>query len=461
VIARRAASALAIVIGTAVPAIAQRDPTLPPATDEPAPVSAPAAEPGPGPAAEPAPEPAAEPAAEPAPEPAADDDALLAELGLDKDFDDKLHLYGFAEFGLVVPIIDFDEAAASQLPKEGTFYGSSLNVYLTRALSPRWRSLLETRFVYGPAGNILADGTYEHAIGVDPGGGWRDMQWGGVSIERAYLEYAYDDHLAVQVGTYLTPYGIWNVDHGAPAIVPGMRPWVIGQQLFPERQTGVHVYGKHAIGEYAVGYHATVSNGRGPLSAFHDLDRNKALGARLELHAPWLGSTDLGFSAFHGRSTDRPADQVTVGAGGGLVNVTPPGTSYMETSFAIDVRLQRGPLLVQGEAIVNDGDFDDGARALARVGFQPDIRQAGGYLLAAYRLDALDGLMPFVVGEYDVVPSTVDTGDGSSLILVAGGLNYRPIPDVVLKLAYGTLRTYGFPYNFDFDYVDARAAWVF
>src|SRR5687768_8827424 len=102
-------TALAIAVLGSASAVAQ------PGAGEPAPVEPTAAEPAEPASAEPAEPTAAEPAeptsAEPAEptsaEPDVDDEDLLAELGLDNGgFDNKLHLYGFAEFGMIMPIVD-------------------------------------------------------------------------------------------------------------------------------------------------------------------------------------------------------------------------------------------------------------------------------------------------------------------------------------------------------------------
>ena len=45
-----------------------------------------------------------------------------------------------------------------------------------------------------------------------------------IILERAYIQWSKLDWLGVRVGQFLTPYGIWNVDHGTPTLITMFRP---------------------------------------------------------------------------------------------------------------------------------------------------------------------------------------------------------------------------------------------
>jgi hypothetical protein len=395
---------------------------------------------------EPAPAPAEVPAAKPTPavvpvvaEPKAQPDVDLSALDLDPAHpDEHLNIYGFADVTWRALLMPRSSIGANFFPKENSFLIGNINLYLTKRLSPKWRSFLELRFLYAPSGAKNADGTFVKATAPDPADLERPVDWGGVSIERAYLEYEVNESLTVQAGAFLTPYGIWNVDHGSPAIIPVTRPYIIGEGLFPDQQTGLHVYGKHPIGKYQVGYHATLTNGRGTFQAFRDLDDNKALGGRLELETPWLDGVRFGISAYRGRFTDRPPDQIAVDANGVPFNTTPLGTSYDESAWGADVVLRRGALVAQAEVIGNDRDFRAGsrARALNSPGYEANGRYMGAYALVGYRFDRLWQVMPFGVIELDRLRPSVNLGDHPTVLQMTGGLNFRPDPSVVLKLNF-------------------------
>jgi hypothetical protein len=174
-----------------------------------------------------------------------------------------------------------------------------------------------------------------------------------------------------------------------------------------------------------VGYHLTLSNGRGPVDAYMDLDENKAIGWRLWVQndSP-LGIVVLGTSGYRGRYTDRPDHYA-----GAFSTTFPVGTSYDELSLAFDLKWTWKGLLLQSEAVIHDTHYTDEGRPVSGSRWTPDNREWGTYALAGYRLPWF-GIMPFMGFEYNYLgnvgsPKAAD---------VLGGLNIRPIDRLVLKL---------------------------
>ncbi|HET9992250.1 MAG TPA: hypothetical protein VFQ65_27150 [Kofleriaceae bacterium] len=427
-----------VAILVALPTLAHAQPA---ADEAPTPTPATAA-----PTPAPAPTPAS-PAASPAPAPEAASDADLAALGLDPTaaaFDDKLNIFGFADFSYQAWHFSHPVLAA---PDTHGFAAGSLNLYVSKNLTERWRMLAEIRFLYLPNGGLDATGTTTVTTVMDPTNFERPITWGGIAIQRAYIEYDLDEHLTIRAGRILTPYGIWNTDHGSPAIIAAYRPYIIGEQYFPEQLTGIELFGKKLIGEYKVGYHATITNGRSPVDAVSDPDGRPAFGGRLEFAAPWSGTLKLGASGYMGRYT-------------GVAPVGRTAPSYEERSYGADVQWDHGGLHVQAELIGNDHHYLANARATNSKGFAADGRQWGGYALAGYRFDHYWNVMPFAMAEY-IRPIDDTLYDHSSGC--AGGLNFRPSSNVILKVMYNLAlsRGAGLIGDVDIHVFTSQIAWVF
>jgi hypothetical protein len=364
----------------------------------------------------------------------ADDGADLA-VASAEEF--KLNIYGFTDFTYSHRLNDF--AFASPYP---TFMVGNVNLYVGAELGGGWRSLMEFRLLYVPHGSVptseqfaLEPERIDTEVG-DPADFGRPQRWGGVELERAWLEYTLDPLLTIQGGQWLTPYGIWNVDHGSPVIIGVRRPFVVGEALIPERQTGIQIYGSYLFGTSEVGYNLGLSNGRGPVDAYMDLDKNKAVTARLFLtHESAIGTATVGGTIFRGRYTDR-FTRVALAPSGDIGIDYVSTARYEELSMAADLRYTWEGLTLQGELMVRDVAYDERVRPVPPIGlpgappgFAPDFRSVGWYVMGAYRLPWYN-IMPFFGGE-GLAPGTEAAFDGFA---VWGGLNVRPTPRVVLKV---------------------------
>ncbi|HWM88749.1 MAG TPA: hypothetical protein VNO33_23020, partial [Kofleriaceae bacterium] len=239
-----------------------------------------------------------------------EDPDLAGELQKLEEDDSRLQIYGFADFTYTQFLMDqsspWFDFYFSPYP---TFGIGNLNIYLAKQLSPRWKSLIEFRLLYLPNGAEAVSSTGESERTDTSVLDYQDkteyLRWGGISIERAWIEYQAHSLVSIRAGHWLTPYGIWNVDHGSPVLISIRRPFVIGLALMPESQTGIMVYGSRAVGDSSLIYNLTLSNGRGPADTYLDLDNNKAIGGRLVLETRWLDEFTLGASAYTGTYSAR------------------------------------------------------------------------------------------------------------------------------------------------------------
>lgn len=378
---------------------------------------------------------------EPAPaevteEPAFDLDALLGNAGSEATMmaaldEYKLSIYGFADFA-------YTKSLSGDFSFGRGFAVGNLNVYLDAELGDGWRALSEVRFTYLPHGAyaLTTETLTEAPTPINTTVGdyadyARPMRVGGIEIERAWLEYSFNQWLTIRGGSWLTPYGIWNVDHGSPVILGTVRPFIVGEEFFPERQTGLKFFGGTQVGPTELGYAFTLSNGRGPYDTHLDLDDNLGVGGRLfARHDSDYGVVSVGASAYTGRFTDSVTtyDPIT------FLPVDDVRYQFDETSIGVDLKYEYGEFLFQAEAISNGWAWTDEGRPVSFVfdgtapGFEPDARRWGAYGLTGYRTPWLN-TMPWVGAEiYD--SGTIWKGRSAALFF---GLNLRPTPRVVLK----------------------------
>jgi hypothetical protein len=349
----------------------------------------------------------------------------------------NLRLYGFADISFSYM---FNSALGPLFGESPLFSVGNFNLYMAADYNERWRSLAEVRFLFLPAATVdatlkrVSTETYDNAnIGAR-------VEWGGISIQRVWVEYSPHELLTIRLGQWLTPVGIWNVDHGTPTIIPAFRPYVISVGFFPERQSGVELYGSRLFGKVTLGYHFTVSNGRGGGSGYLDLDKNKALGGRLFATLPFVGALTIGGSVYRGSATKA---NVRLADGELAADIE---KRHDELAFAADLLWKWQGLHLQLEGFIQNVQYVDEYRAAPEGpslsgGLVPDHQPKGGYVLLGYRLPWLE-LMPFAQFEYSYMGygSAARQGGNHVMVTYAGGLNYQPTANVTLKAEFYHLR---------------------
>ncbi|MFT3924482.1 MAG: hypothetical protein QM778_18230 [Myxococcales bacterium] len=348
-----------------------------------------------------------------------------------------LTFYGFADAGLSRTY--FHDMVSP--PSNAAFSVGNVNLYMAANLTRGFSSLVEVRFSYMPNGTSAAGGGYTSTDAADGANLQRTEQWGGIIMQRVHVDYAYRSWLNLRLGQFLTPYGIWNVDHGSPTIIPTTKPYIVGEGLFPQRQTGLEVFGSKLVGETTLGYHFTVSNGRSDILNA-DYDKNKALGGRLFLATDAVGSLKLGVSAYGGRATMQPYTAVDLSSGA-VKLLTKSNDQYDELALAADVQWDVKGFHFQSEAVARQVKYLEPGRKVytdpsgVTRGQVADNLSWGWYALAGYRLPWLS-LMPFVMLEQienvtGATPNQFGVGKPGNTLAYAAGLNIRPVPSLVLK----------------------------
>lgn len=336
---------------------------------------------------------------------------------------DKLKLYGFMDVGLQKNwggLMDTGIAPSTA----STFLLGNVNLYIDAIPTPDWRALVEVRFTNLPQGGDYFDketGQVSRVVSEAQDtsavhGGLTGIGLNGLILERAHIDFTPSDLINVRAGVFLTPYGIWNVDHGAPVRIMARPPAFISADLVPERQTGVELFGTLHMLPWSLEYHLYASNGRQLGSA--DFDEDKAIGGRVVLGTRRPFGFRIGASFFTGSSEDvRTTPGVTREGTLGLLKVTE--VAFDDVAGAGDIAIDIERLRIRSEIVVLQRLYEDGKRESYGGITRPDSVQTGTYLLVAYELPWYR-LEPYVVVEYIRTPLP---GIAHGFEVLGGGLN--------------------------------------
>lgn len=372
--------------------------------------------------------------------------AALEELGgAPAGFEPTLNIYGFFDVSFLKWFIDEGDALEGAMTEDLTFVASDLNLYLQSQMTETLSFLAEIRFTFLPHATVdFNTGERRDTTVQDPHTN-ESVPLGGLFIERVHLTWQPKDWFGVTAGRFITPFGIWNIDHGSPVLLGSYAPYIMLNELVQLRQTGLMVHGRFVPREtWFLDYALTLSNGRGPTEQVYDLDDNKAVGLRLRSTFE-RGEVRfaLGAYGYYGQTTDEITTYTSLEP---LTVEVVTQERYTEITGSLDLLLELFGVRVQAEY----------ARSLIRYRtrpprrmpmsgipitgqLQPDYTAWVGYVLLAWTLplDALLGemkLTPFVMVERS---EPEDVSDEFNLWSVHGGLNFKPNSAVVLKLEFG------------------------
>ena len=272
---------------------------------------------------------------------------------------------------------DFEYFNDDRKDSPGEFRQHHLSVHLTKEWD-RWRMFSEFEFEYGTK--------FE-------GGGGTDLEEarGEFKLEQAWGEYVHSDALTLRRGLILTP-GYWNVNHYPNVVLSTRRPLMV-RKVFREAFVGIMGYGSKYWDDFGVTYYGYVGNGESDFFTKHDDNEGKAVGGKLSFHLPTRGKLDmfdLGFSVYQ----ESPSDEDR--------NLT----------WGLEAQLRKGPWEVLTEFAMRDAEED-------RTGF---------YLQPSYRFDEQWAM--FYRCDLLSIPHSGETQEHYV------GVNFRPIPDISLKLEY-------------------------
>ena len=394
----------------------------------------------------------------------ASEDAFLHALD-DSKQERRFNIYGFFDVNFGKWWMPRDSSFSGLVDQDPMFIFGNLNTYFDFKPHSDWRFLFETRFLFNPVADTrtfaipVLNQSYSrvNVNTVDEFNMWDSFQFGSIRIERAHVDWTRYDVLSVSAGVFLTPFGIWNIDHGSPTRILATPPfmylsWFPG---FPDRQLGLKFYGSVPVGPLQFSYALTLANGRGPINLQKDSAADKAVGGRVELsqsgRVRWKG----GVSAYTGTYTDFQRSLAVEQAGFRVdKELTVVRRDYV---IGADFQLEVAPWRFQWEFIGSWWDYKDPYRPprgmlsslpVAWVPssqggpsgalYEPDRFAWATYGLVAYKLpfQNLD-LRPFAMVSY---VDTLDLAPAAKFVTGSLGATWRIAEPVVLKVEFDAAR---------------------
>jgi len=232
----------------------------------------------------------------------------------------KTSIYGFMDMSTTYRLIDDQSLMKTITPNDFYMGLDHVNIYFDLQPNANTRFLTEIGYQSKPleysntVGQTLIADIYSMGtnttilkppqrardnVVTSPGNGMV-FEWGALSIERAWFEYSFSQAFNLRLGKFITPAGIWNVDHGSPAILTANQPYETGLiPLFPKSQIGMMETGRTFLGEVDLDYSVYLSGGRTEYDITKPSDL--AVGANVGALLPVLDGLELGVSAFNGK----------------------------------------------------------------------------------------------------------------------------------------------------------------
>jgi hypothetical protein len=386
------------------------------------------------------------------------------EEDLVEEFEPTLSVHGFFDLTFSYSDVPDNSPLLVYMMPYPTFLMSSVNVFVDAKPTKTFSTTVEIGFHFMPAGLYREPALYS-SEGARLKDAKRDDPWirdsattalsfpGTTRIVRAQASYQPRDWFGITAGKFVTPYGIWNVEHAPTVVLPAHVPYLQVRQMMPLEQLGLQAFGRVFFGSSTyLDYAVTLSNGRANIvnTDIGDLDKNKALGLGLGLSYDSAGLLlKAGGYLYYGKLSDSEP-RVTVNESGGFESAKMVQlSSYHELIAAFHVLTEYKGLRFQGELLTTRGTVIKPQQAsvmdLALAAqdptpgryYQASWNGLGAYLLLAYTLPIAliepIRIIPYAVYEYN---KTRDTQPYFNVQYVAGGLTVRPQADLALKLEY-------------------------
>jgi len=278
--------------------------------------------------------------------------------------------------------IDTEFDVTNQAGQNNHFGTRHFSVLVGRQINQEWRIFAETEYANAPIINPSTSNAQSS---------------GTILMEQVYIERVFMPELKIRAGRFITPAGIWLVNHYSPFTLTQVKPQHI-TKIFPEFLDGAMMSGAFSLNDLVLAYHIFGANGEGNTGSF-DSNPDKTVGGRLSLLFPSFYNLKVGVSS--------------------LTDVLNDKDAASKTASGVDLQFRVGPFKVQGEYAAGDySDSADPSLSYKSVGYYVQPQYDIGKLTVFYRYDYYDP------GNSNADKVTVNTA----------GINYHWTPVIVTKI---------------------------
>ncbi len=361
------------------------------------------------------------------------------------EFEPTFQMFGFFDVGLTKFFIKEGDALAAGMPEDWTFVATDFNLYFLSRLTESLQVLAEVKFTFLPLGSVDLVLLERRDTTVQDPHDTSRIRLGSIFIERIQLTWKPADWFGVTAGRFITPFGIWNTDHGNPVLLGTYAPYIMLTELVPLRQTGVMIHGRFFPTETLyLDYAVTVSNGRGPADEVYDLDDDKAVGLKLKMtHERENFTFSLGGYGYFGHSTDKVSSIASIDP---IMLDTEQTERFSELTGSLDLLIELFGVKLQAEYARTLVKYE--TRTVRRFPmtdtpvagvYQPDYMGWVAYTMISWtlpleRLLGSKTLTPFLMFEVSEPDDTIKEFD---LLTLRGGFNFKPNAVLALKIDGG------------------------
>lgn len=335
---------------------------------------------------------------------------------------------------------------------------NNLNIYFLFKPYKGFDAFAEIRFTFAPTGKVVNDYVnnvtipYDN-IAVDQQG--FNYKYGTITIERAYAEWNTFEFFKIRAGRFLTPYGIWSQDHGAPILTSIRVPFLVNPPSdnvgMPTNITGFEILGtvEHQQSGFVFEYAAYAGNNMTNLESVNDFEHQmKAIGGFVNFKMPSIKNrvdVELGLSAYRGERSKlaytQYIPQYALGAKFYYLNQLDV-IAAAHVKITINSLPGKGTFILQTEAMKhwvkqhNQGSIIQGGLTPMSIvpGFTNNYYHYFTYIQAEYQF--LGWITPYFRYEYLYNQNAVRWLVYRSGAIYVAGLNIKPVPVVVLKFEY-------------------------